>query len=92
MTIVRYTDGLPSKNEYPREIISPTRSSDCCFTAMQDVGAVQQEGNWRYRYRRCRTCGFTVRLGTQYVPDEARLVSLRQTLVSARLPEGASPE
>jgi hypothetical protein len=92
MTIVHYTDGQPSRNAYPREIISPTRSSDCCFTAMQDVGAVEQEGHWRYRYRRCDTCGFTVRLGTQYIPDEARLRILRHTLLSARLPDGTASD
>jgi hypothetical protein len=84
-TIVRYTDHQPSRNAYPREIISPTRSGDCCFSAMEDVGAGGQDGDWLFRYRRCRTCGFTVRLATRHLPDEARLARLRQTLLATRL-------
>jgi hypothetical protein len=85
-TIVLYTDHQPSRNAYPREIVSPTRSHDCCFGAMEDLGAPEQDGHWLFRYRRCATCGFTVRLATRYLPDEARLASLRETLLAARLP------
>ncbi len=86
-TIVLYTDREPSTNAYPRRIVSPTRSSGCCFGAMADLGTPEQDGQWLFRYRRCTTCGFTVRLATRYLPDEARLAALRQTLLAARLPK-----
>ncbi len=86
-TIVLYTDREPSKNAYPRRIVSPTRSSHCCFGAMADLGTPEQDGQWLFRYRRCTTCGFTVRLATRYLPDEGRLAALRQTLLAARLPK-----
>jgi hypothetical protein len=39
-TIVGYTDRRPAENRYPHRIVSPPRSSACCFSAMEDVGAV----------------------------------------------------
>ncbi len=86
-TIVQYTDTQPSRNAYPHQIISPTRSSHCCFGAMEDIGAQEQDGRWMFRYRRCTRCGFTVRLATRYLPDEARLASIRHALLTARLPD-----
>ncbi len=77
-TIVEYTDDRPPLNHFPRCIISPTRSGPCCFSEMEDLGAVRHEERYEYAYRRCRTCGFTVRVIVRYLPDEARLATLRK--------------
>ena len=82
-TIVEYTDRKPPENRYPECIVSPPRSSACCFSDMQDVGDARREAAWEYRYRRCRTCGFTVRVILRPIPDEALLGELRGVLTKA---------
>ena len=82
-TIVEYTDRKPPENRFPRRIVSPLRSSACCFSNMEDVGAVTREAAWEYRYRRCRTCGFTVRVILRPIPDEALLMNLRKELAKS---------
>ncbi len=77
-TIVMYTDDHPPLNRFPRRIVSPTRSGPCCFSAMEPVGAVLREGRWEYAYRRCRACGFTVRLIVRYAPDQAEIAKLQK--------------
>jgi hypothetical protein len=52
---------------------------------MTDLGGAEQVGQWLVRYRRCRTCGFTVRLAVRFLVDAARVAALRRTLVGARL-------
>ncbi len=47
---------------------------------MEEVGGATRETHWEYRYRRCRTCGFTVRLILRPIPDEALLGELRAEL------------
>lgn len=77
VTIVEYTDKAPAVNHYPRRIVSPSRSSPCCFSGMADVGGPRRDGRWEFRYRRCQTCGFTVRFVTRTLPDEELLRDLR---------------
>ncbi len=77
-TIVTYTDTAPPRNEYPRRIISPTRSSRCCFSGMVTLGAARVDERHEYVYRRCRTCGFTVCVIVRYLPDQALLTDVRQ--------------
>jgi hypothetical protein len=79
-TIVEYTDAKAPENLYPERIISPTRSGPCCFTDMAAVGPAEQDGHWEYQYRRCRNCGFTVRVILRELPDEGLLRDLRWTL------------
>jgi hypothetical protein len=79
-TIVEYTDAKAPRNLYPRRIISPSHSKPCCFSEMEEIGGVQQDGQWEYRYKRCRTCGFAVRVILRALPDEALLRDLRRTL------------
>jgi hypothetical protein len=79
-TIVEYTDAEVPRNLYPTRIISPSHSNPCCFTDMEEIGDVQQDGQWEYHYKRCRTCGFTVRVILRALPDEALLHDLRRTL------------
>jgi hypothetical protein len=47
---------------------------------MEDMGRATREAHWEYRYRRCLTCGFTVRLILRPIPDEALLGDLREEL------------
>ena len=60
-TIVEYRDQEQPVNEYPARIVSPPRPSACCAGSMETLGQGQIEGLWRYVYRRCPTCGYTVR-------------------------------
>ena len=76
-TIVTYTDTAPPRNQFPHRIISPTHSSPCCFSAMDALGRVRREERYEYAYRRCRTCGFTVRGIVRCLPEQARLAALR---------------
>jgi hypothetical protein len=82
-TIVEYTDSRPPQNCYPARIVSPTRSGPCCFSDMEPLGEAHRDGQWVYQYKRCRSCGYAVRLIVRQVPDEALLVELRKTLAVA---------
>ena len=79
-TIVTYTDRDPASNEYPQRIVSPSRPGPCCFTDMEEVGPAHQDGRWVFQYRRCRQCGFTVRVILREIPDAALTAELRQIL------------
>jgi hypothetical protein len=79
-TIVQYTDRRPPENRYPHRIVSPPRSSPCCFSNMEELGGARREDDWEYRYRWCRTCGFTVRVILRPIPDQALLATLRREL------------
>ncbi len=60
-TIVEYQDQAEPVNEYPARIVSPSRASACCAGNMERLGEGRIEGLWRYVYKRCRLCGYTVR-------------------------------
>ncbi len=60
-TIVEYRDQEQPVNEYPARIVSPPLPSACCAGNMEALGRGQIEGLWRYVYRRCPVCGYTVR-------------------------------
>jgi hypothetical protein len=82
-TIVEYTDRKKPLNEFPDRIISPPRSGPCCFSDMEELGPAQQEGRWEYRLKRCRTCGFTVRVIQREILDEALAGELRRILATS---------
>jgi hypothetical protein len=82
-TIVEYTDRKPSQNRYPKKIISPTRSGPCCYSEMEEIGMLQETEQWEYRYKRCRQCGFTIRVILRERPDVALAARLRETLARA---------
>ncbi len=82
-TIVKYTDQKPPRNRYPHRIISPRRAGVCCFSDMEELGTPQTDGHWVYQYRRCRQCGFAVRVILREIPDTTLLKSLRATLARA---------
>jgi hypothetical protein len=82
-TIVEYTDTQAPRNQYPHRIISPAHASPCCFAAMEEIGPEAQGDHWVYRYKRCRTCGFTVRVVVRALPDAALVASLRTLLSTA---------
>jgi hypothetical protein len=79
-TIVEYTDKKQPENLYPTRIISPPHSGPCCFSDMEEIGELQQEGHWEYLYKRCRTCGFAVRVIVRELQDEALVTELRKIL------------
>jgi hypothetical protein len=79
-TIVTYTDREPARNQYPQRIVSPRRPGPCCFTDMAEVGSAQHDGRWEFQYRRCRQCGFTVRVVLREIPDTALAAELRRIL------------
>jgi hypothetical protein len=82
-TIVEYTDRKTPQNLYPDRIVSPQRSKPCCFSDMEEIGTPQQDGKYLYQYKRCRRCGFTVRLILGELVDEALVAELRQVLETA---------
>ena len=79
-TIVTYTDQKPPENRYPHRIISPPRQGVCCFSDMEEVGTPQEDARWVYQYRRCRQCGFAVRVILREIPDTTLVNSLREEL------------
>ena len=82
-TIVEYTDQKPPKNMYPERIISPVRSGPCCFTDMEEVGKPQEDGRWVFQYRRCKKCGFALRVILREIPDAALAAELRKILANS---------
>jgi hypothetical protein len=89
-SIVKYTDRKPAENLYPRRIVSPRKWGPCCFSDMELVGEPQSEGRWVFQYRRCRRCGFTVRVILRQIPDDALMAEVRReftTLFMRRVPE-----
>jgi hypothetical protein len=82
-TIVTYTDQEPVSNQYPERIVSPCRPGACCFTDMEEVGTAQQDGRWIFQYRRCRECGFAVRVILREIPDTALAEELRRILANS---------
>jgi hypothetical protein len=88
-SIVEYTDAKPAENLYPRRIVSPRKSGACCFSDMELVGEPHSEDRWVFQYRRCRRCGFTVRVILRQVPDYALMAEVRMdfaTLFVRRAP------
>jgi len=59
--IVEYRTDLPPSNEYPRRIVSPLTPSPCCQANMTRVGHSAIDATWRFYYKRCSMCGYTVR-------------------------------
>jgi len=82
-TIVEYTDHKPPKNLYPDRIVSPVRSGACCFTDMEEVGKPQEDGRWVFQYRRCKKCGFALRVILREIPDAALAAELRKILANS---------
>lgn len=60
-SIVEYDERKSAINAYPERIVSPPQPNDCCPSGMEQVGDVEEDGNWLYVYKRCRVCGYTVR-------------------------------
>jgi hypothetical protein len=95
--MVEYTDSAPALNAYPHRIVSPSRPSRCCTGAMALLGEELTEGRVIFRYKRCRHCGYTVRLIIREMPDPGQAEALRQLLAVAfsqleHDPRGATPE
>jgi hypothetical protein len=82
-TIVEYTDEKQPKNSYPQRIISPVRSGPCCFTDMEEVGKPQEDGRWVFQYKRCKKCGFALRVILREIPDAALAAELRKILANS---------
>jgi hypothetical protein len=79
-TIVEYSDTKAPENLYPTRIVSPSRSGPCCFSDMETIGELHQDGNWMCQYKRCRTCGYAVRVVVRELPNEALIADLRKIL------------
>jgi hypothetical protein len=59
--IVEYRSDLAPTNDYPRRIVSPLTPSPCCLANMARVGHSAIDATWRFYYKRCSVCGYTVR-------------------------------
>lgn len=82
-TIVEYTDRKQPRNQYPQRIVSPVRSGPCCFTDMEEIGKPQEDGRWVFQYKRCRKCGFALRVILREIPDAALAAELRKILANS---------
>lgn len=82
-TIIEYTDTKLARNRYPRSITSPSHASPCCQLHMEPIGTPFLEGRSEIQYKRCRRCGFTVRLILRQLPDAQLVAALRKELTSA---------
>lgn len=80
-SIVEYTDQKRPRYQYPSRIISPPRPGPCCERHMAEVGRREEGGRWVFRYKRCRRCGFTVRLVLEALPDPRLMAELRATFL-----------
>lgn len=60
-SIVEYDERKAARNSYPKQIVSPPQPSQCCSSNMEQIGEVEEDGNWLYVYKRCGVCGYTVR-------------------------------
>jgi hypothetical protein len=60
-SIVEYRQDVPPRNDYPRRIVSPPAPSACCLGHMAQVGPGGIDARWRFYYKRCAVCGYTVR-------------------------------
>ncbi len=47
---------------------------------MEDLGTPQTDGRWVSQYRRCRRCGFAVRVILRELPDTVLVAGLRERL------------
>jgi hypothetical protein len=59
--IIEYRNDQPATNEYPRRIVSPTAPAACCMAHMERIGRPAFDAAWRFYYKRCSVCGYTVR-------------------------------
>ncbi len=59
--IVEYRTDMAPINDYPRRIVSPLTPSACCLAHMTRVGHSAIDATWRFYYKRCSVCGYTVR-------------------------------
>jgi len=82
-TIVEYIDQKPPENRYPHRIISPPRSGACCYSHMEALGDPQEDERSVFQYRRCRQCGFALRVILREIPNAALVASLRESLAHA---------
>ncbi len=60
-SIIEYRDDRAPSNDYPQRIVSPTAPSTCCMDHMERIGHPAFDADWRFFYKRCRICGYTVR-------------------------------
>lgn len=82
-TIVEYTDQKRPENLYPVRIISPPRPGPCCFSDMEEVGEPQEDDRWIFQYRRCKRCGFALRVILREIPNASLAADLRKTLANS---------
>jgi hypothetical protein len=61
VNIIEYRDDQAPANDYPKRIVSPTAPSACCMDHMERIGRAAIDASWRFFYKRCRVCGYTVR-------------------------------
>ena len=82
-TIVEYTDRKRPQNLYPARIVSPARPQPCCYSDMAEIGTSHETDRWVFQYKRCKKCGFTVRVILREIPDAALAAELRKTLTNS---------
>jgi hypothetical protein len=89
--IIQFRDDIPAVNEYPHRIVSPTTSSACCTGHMEPVGNPEIDADWRFYYKRCNVCGYSVRCfyAPSLVSRLEQAHAIRLTLAEMNLGAGA---
>ena len=81
-SLVPYTNQEPPANRYRHRIIAPPRAGVCGVSAMAWLDA-RRDVRGVYQDRRCRRCGFTVRVLLREIPNTALATTLRESLAHA---------
>jgi hypothetical protein len=79
----RFHSHQPSRLTGVYLLPSPTRPQPCCISDMEEHGTSHATDRWVFQYKRCRQCGFTVRVILREIPDEALVGTLRQILAAS---------
>lgn len=89
--IIEFRDDIPAVNAYPRRIVSPTVPSSCCTGHMERIGRPEMDANWRFYYKRCTVCGYSVRCfyAPSLVSQLEQAHQIRLTLAEMNLGAGA---
>ncbi len=89
--IIEFRDDVAPVNAYPKRIVSPTKPSRCCAGHMERIGHPEIDADWRFYYKRCTVCGYSVRCfyAPSLVSRLEQAHAIRLTLAEMNL--GAGP-
>ncbi|MFP8875194.1 MAG: hypothetical protein VCB42_11870 [Myxococcota bacterium] len=73
--IISYTEVEKPWNDYPRKIVSPPTSSECCTDENRiSVGSIREIEGFKFSYRICQECGHAVKYFSPAVESTSQAV------------------